>query len=123
MKAAIEALTDADARRAMRMLENVASMGWGVYVDYEAYTSVLDTIYYIEPDHLLWGEGFLPPLSDVHREYFSIMEKSAADAPDFSAEIAALGQRVEELYDELGPIADELGEALADAAGILADVR
>lgn len=123
MKAAIEALTDADARRAMRMLENVATMGWGVYVDYEAYTSVLGTIYYIEPDHLLWGEGFLPPLSDVHREYFSISEKSAADDPDFSAEIAALGQRVEELYAELGPIADELGEALADAAGILADVR
>lgn len=98
-------------------------MGWGSYVDYEAYNSVLDTIYTIEPEHLLWGEGFLPPLSDVHQEYFSIAEKTAQGDPDFSTEIASLGQRVDALYAAMDGIADELGGALAVAAGILDDVR
>ena len=123
LKAAIDALAQADGATALYMLERITTMGWGMYVDYEAYTSVLDTIYYVEPAHLLWGEGFLPPLSDVHQEYFSILEKTAHGQSDFSAEITALGQRVEDLYAEMDGIADELGEALADAAEILADVR
>jgi hypothetical protein len=123
MKAASRALARRDGETAMSMLKGVTTMRWGVYVDYAAYRSVLDTIYYIEPDHLLWGEGFLPPLSDVHAEYFSIAGKTADRRPNFSSERAALGERVEALYAEMDGIADELGEALADAAGILADVR
>ena len=123
MKGAISVLRAGDGAAALDMLTDVTTMKWGRFVDYEAYLGVMDYIYYVPEDHLLWGESFLPPHSDVHEEYFSIMDKVESGSSDFSAEIASLEQLVVELYGDIDVIAAELGTALLAAAGVLSAVR
>jgi Iap family predicted aminopeptidase len=119
MNGAITALRAGDGNAAKQLLKGVTTMKWGKYVDYAAYLAIMDYIYYIPEDHRLWDQGFLPPHSDVHQEYFSIAGKLGSGQPDFSAEIASLEQRVAELYSEIDVIADELAVALSAAADAL----
>ncbi|HIJ16706.1 MAG TPA: M28 family peptidase, partial [Thermoplasmata archaeon] len=123
MNGAISALRAGDGEAALDMLTDVTTMKWGRFVDYQAYLGVMDYIYYVPEDHLLWGGGFLPPHSDVHEEYFSIVEKTESGSVDFSAEIASLEQLVLELYGDVSAIADELGLSLLAAADVLSEVR
>jgi len=123
MNGAISALQSGDGEKALDLLTDVTTMGWGRFVDYQAYLTVMDYIYYVPDDHLLWGEGFLPPHSDVHEEYFSIMEKVESGSIDFSAEIASLEQLVTDLYGDISVIADELATALYAAAGVLSEIE
>lgn len=123
MKGAISALRAGDGEAALDMLTEVTTMKWGRFVDYQAYLGVMGYIYYVPEDHLLWGESFLPPHSDVHEEYFSIMEKLESGSTDFSTEIALLEQLVIELYGDIDVISDELGMALLAAASVLSEVR
>ncbi|MEW5748637.1 MAG: M28 family peptidase [Candidatus Thermoplasmatota archaeon] len=123
MKGAISALRASDGETALDLLTDVTTMKWGRFVDYEAYLGVMDYIYYVPEDHLLWGGGFLPPHSDVHQEYFSIADKVGSGSMDFSAEITSLEQLVAELYGAIDVIADELGLALYAAAGVLSEAR
>jgi hypothetical protein len=90
-------------------------------VDYDTYYDVLGHIYYVQDDHLLWGAGFLPPISDVHREYYSIINKLADGVTDFSDEVSAIMQKIDALYANIDVLADELGNALLDAAAILSE--
>lgn len=123
MNGAIDALRAGDGSTAKHMLKDVTTMKWGRLVDYEAYLGIMDYIYYIPEDHLLWGGGFLPPHSDVHQIYFSIAEKLGSGWADFSAEIASLEKLVAELYADIDVIADELAEAMFAAAEELSEVR
>ncbi len=123
MKGAISALRAGDGEAALDMLTDVTTMKWGRFVDYSAYLGVMDYIYYVPEDHLLWGGGFLPPHSDVHEEYFSIADKVESGSADFSAEVASLEQLVLELYGDIDAVADELGMALLAAAEVLSEVR
>ncbi|MEM0342743.1 MAG: M20/M25/M40 family metallo-hydrolase [Thermoplasmata archaeon] len=122
MKAAVGALKSKDGKTALKMLEHVATMQWGAYVDYGAYLAVLEGIYYIQPEHQLWAYGFMPPITDVHLEYESIMAKIAAGNKDFSMEISSLNAKLSVLYDEITEIATELGQALMQASAILNEV-
>ncbi len=123
MKTAISALQSGDPETALDALADVATMRWGRFVDYETYYSVLGAVYYVQPDHLLWGEGFLPPLSDVHKEYFSVASTVGGTGVDYSAEIDALSEKIDILYEEIDILGAELGLALHDAADILSEVR
>ncbi len=121
MKSAVAALATGDGEAALDSLADVATMRWGRFVDYDTYYDVLGHIYYVQDDHLLWGAGFLPPISDVHREYYSIINKLADGVTDFSDEISAIVQKVAALYANIDVLADELGSALLDAAAILSE--
>ncbi|HIH01395.1 TPA: M28 family peptidase [Thermoplasmata archaeon] len=123
MKTAIAALEVGDPEAALDALSEVATMRWGRFVDYQTYMSVLGAIYYVEPGHLLWGEGFLPPLSDVHQVYTSIEATLETQGADYAAEIDALSQKVEVLYGEVDALGAELGQALSDAAEVLSEAR
>ncbi len=123
MNGAISALQTGDGEAALDLLTEVTTMNWGRFVDYEAYLGVMEYIYYVPEDHLLWGEDFLPPHSDVHQEYFSIMDKVESGTSDFSEEIAALEQLVMALYGDIDVVADELGMSLLAAANVLSEVR
>jgi hypothetical protein len=122
MGAAVDALRMHDGRAAMEMLGKVATMQWGAHTDYESYLSVLGSIYYVQADHRTWDEGFLPPITDVHPEFDSIKEKLCQGDTDFSSEIASLTSKMSVLYGEIEVLANELGNALMEAAEILIEV-
>ncbi len=123
MKSAVAAIRKGDWKTARDLLGGVATMQWGRHTDYEAYRKVLAYIHGIPPPHLLWCEGFLPPLSDVHREYDRIAEKGEAGATDCSAEIASLETKIEDLYQHVNRIARDLSAAVSDAVKILEAAR
>ncbi len=123
IKGAIAALDVDNGKRALIMLEKIATMQWGAYTDYAAYMSMMDYVYYIEPQsHQTWADGFMPPITNVHPEFDSIVEKLNNGDTDYGAEIASLSAKLSALYGAIQEIAVELGTALTDASIILAEV-
>jgi len=123
LKDAIAALRLGQVAKAREALEGVATMQWGRHTDYESYRKILGYIHRLPRGRLLWADGFLPPLSDVHREFDALASKPESTPESFLSEIESLEEKVTELYRRLNPIVAELGRAVSDAAAVLEESR
>ncbi|HJW76080.1 MAG TPA: hypothetical protein VJ787_10490 [Thermoleophilia bacterium] len=92
------------------------TMGWGRYVGAEAYELVLRHIAY--NPHLLWGFGYIPQLTDVHREYASLMGREDGGMTDAEV-LASLTAKRDDVYGYVTAAAQEAGTAYGAAADIL----
>lgn len=120
IKAAINALWQGEAAKAQEVLASVATMQWGRFTDYEAYRKLVAYIHGGPPAHLLWAEGFLPPLSDVHQEYDDLTAKGDRASEGYARVIESLQAKVDELYRQLRRISEDLARVVSAAAVALA---
>jgi hypothetical protein len=101
-------------------LSGVTTMGWGQYVGDEAYDLVMEHIAY--NPHLLWGYGYIPQLTDVHREYMSLTGRYAAGGMTQDEVLQSLIAKRDAIYGSVTLAAGEVGAAYSEAAAILGEL-
>jgi hypothetical protein len=117
MNGAIAALEAGKTRRCASFLSNVTTMRWGRHVGDAAYTLVMEHIAY--NPHLLWGYGFIPQLTDVHREYMSLKGRYPAGGMTTAEIKASLTAKRDAIYGFVTAAAQEAGAAFTQAAAQL----
>jgi hypothetical protein len=95
-------------------LQGVTTMGWGRYVGAEAYERILEHIAY--NPHLMWGNGFIPQLTDVHEEYMNLKGRLDPGTMDGAAILASLRAKRDAVYGHVTAAAQESGAAFTAAA-------
>jgi Peptidase family M28 len=98
-------------------LAGVTTMGWGQDVGAEAYTALLAHMAY--NPHLLWARGYVPSLTDVHREYLSLMGRQGGGMTQQEV-LTSLSAKRDRIYGYVTSSSDELGHAFDVAADVLA---
>ena len=114
---AIGALKGGQTDAGLKALENVTTMEWGQYVGDEARTTMMKHIAY--NDHLLWGYGYVPKLTEVHPEYMSLMGRYGSEGMSKAEIIASLTVKRDAIYGFVTLASEEAGTAFSDAAAIL----
>jgi hypothetical protein len=118
-----KAIAQLDLRKAgacAATLSGVTTMGWGQYVGDEAYDLVMEHIAY--NPHLLWGYGYIPQLTDVHREYMSLTGRYASGGMTQDEVLQSLIAKRDAIYGSVTLAADEVGAAYSEAASILREL-
>ncbi len=117
MNKAIAALKAGKKQKCAACLANVTTMGWGRYVGDDAYKLILEHIAY--NPHLLWGYGFIPQLTDVHREYMSLKGRYTTGGMTAAEVLASLKTKRDAIYGFVTTSAQEVGAAFTKAAATL----
>ena len=117
MNGAIAALEAGKKQKCASFLSNVTTMRWGRHVGDAAYTLVMEHIAY--NPHLLWGYGFIPQLTDVHREYMSLKGRYTAGGMTTAEIKASLKTKRDAIYGFVTAAAQEAGAAFSQAAAEL----
>jgi len=116
MNKAIKTLEVGNAKGCAGYLEGVTTMGWGRYVGREAYDVVLGLIAY--NPHLLWGNGFIPQLTDVHDEYASLVGRAGYDMTRAQV-LRSLRAKRDAIYGYVTAASEEAGAAFSRSAEVL----
>jgi len=114
---AIEALEEGDVDAALANLIWVTYIYYAVNLSYEVVRAT------IEREDLHHASGRLAVYTDVYQEYFSLLEKKAADNEDYSDEIASLQPKYEAAVDNLEDSLETITETLSTATGLLKAVK
>lgn len=116
LRRAIDVLRRGDGATALDAMRRVATMQWGQFMDGEGYRRLLAYVAAEDTRHMLWGLGFVPPLTDVHGEFESVREKVAVGAREFAPEAFALEEKMRRIPLRLLPFVSELTHQLSVAA-------
>jgi hypothetical protein len=117
MNGAIAALRAGRQLKCASFLSNVTTMRWGRHVGDQAYGLIMEHIAY--NPHLLWGYGFIPQLTDVHREYMSLKKRYSTGAMTTAQIMASLKTKRDAIYGYVTAAAQEAGTAFTQAAAEL----
>jgi hypothetical protein len=117
MNGAIAALKAGRKQKCASFLSNVTTMRWGRHVGDHAYELIMEHIAY--NPHLLWGYGFIPQLTDVHREYMSLKGRYGSGGMSTAEIAASLKAKRDAIYGSITTAAQEAGTAYSRAAAIL----
>jgi len=101
-------------------LTGVTTMGWGQDVGTAAYGSLLEHMAY--NPHLLWARGYVPRLTDVHREYMSLMGRGSDGEMTQAQILSSLIAKRAAIYEAVTAASQDLGSAFTDAASKLQEL-
>jgi hypothetical protein len=114
---AISALQAGDTAGCAAGLAGVTTMAWGREVGDAAYADVMHYIAYNK--HLLWAYGYMPQLTDVHREYMSLMGRYSSGAMTKAEIMNSLVAKRAAIYQSITAASQDLGSAFTAASAEL----
>ena len=114
MNKAIDDLTFGRIAACAADLAGVTTMGWGQDVGPTAYDALLKAMAY--NPHLLWARGYVPRLTDVHREYMSLTGRCPDGGMTEAQVLDSLLAKRAAIYESVTAASQDLGGAFTAAA-------